>query len=265
MSQRPGQIAVVVPARDEQERLPRCLAGLDSARHHLQVCQVDPPVVRVVVVLDRCRDGTGQIAANWPGVEVLACAAGRVGAARAAGIAMVLQGTDPATVWIACTDADSLVPVNWLVTQLRAAESGAHVLLGTVRPDPAELPGPVLRRWVAAHDLTDGHRHIHGANLGIRGDVYIRVGGFPAVAAHEDALLVERVRAAGGRIVGTAASPVLTSARVIGRAPTGMATYLQQLNNPPELPPLNGYVTPRRELDAAVAGLHAVGELPWPG
>src|ERR1700712_1976186 len=213
MSQRPAQIAVVVPARDEQLCLPRCLAGLDAARHLLEVCRGDPPMVRVVVVLDRCTDGSEHIAANWPGVEVLVCDAGRVGAARAAGVAAVLRGTDPAAVWIACTDADSVVPVNWLVTQLRGAEGGADLLLGTVRPDPIELTAPVMQRWLAAHDLARGDSHIHGANLGIRGDVYTRVGGFPAVAAHEDVLLVDRVRAVGGRIVGVASTPVLTSAR----------------------------------------------------
>ena len=259
MSQRPAQIAVVVPARDEQLCLPRCLAGLDAARHLLEVCRVDPPTVRVVVVLDRCTDGSEHIAANWPGVEVLVCDAGRVGTARAAGVAAVLRGTDPAAVWIACTDADSVVPVNWLVTQFGAAQSGADVLLGTVRPDPAELPAPLLRRWLAAHDLTDGHSHVHGANLGIRGDVYSRRGGFPAVAAHEDVVLVDRVRAAGGQIVGTASSPVLTSARAVGRAPVGMASYLRQLT---ETPKPGRYVSPWRELDAAVAGLDAVGELP---
>src|SRR6195952_3865035 len=162
MSQRPAQIAVVVPARDEERCLPRGLAGLDAARHLLEAHQVDPPVVRVVVVLDRCTDGTAQIAATWPRVEVVTTGAGLVGVARAAGIEHVLRGTDPAAVWIACTDADSVVPVNWLVTQLRGAEGGADVLLGTVRPDPIELTAPVMQRWLAAHDLARGDSHIPG-------------------------------------------------------------------------------------------------------
>ena len=98
MSLRPAQIVVVVPARDQEEHLSRCLAGLDAARHRLGGCRVDPPVVRTVVVLDRCTDGTEPIAASSPGVEVLTCDARRVGAARAAGITAMLQGTDPAAV-----------------------------------------------------------------------------------------------------------------------------------------------------------------------
>ncbi len=108
------------------------------------------------------------------------------------------------------------------------------MLLGLVRPDPAELGADLLGAWNQAHRLTDGHPHVHGANLGISADMYARSGGFPDVAAHEDVLLATRVRELGGTVVSTASSPVLTSARLFGRAPTGMAQYLTGLSGADE-------------------------------
>src|SRR6478609_7131631 len=92
-------------------------------------------------------------------------------------------------VWIGSTDADSAVPPDWLLTQLRYADEGVDLVLGTVRPDPAELPDPVVRRWLNRHDLADGHPHVHAANLGVRADIYRAVGGFAGVDVHEDVFL----------------------------------------------------------------------------
>jgi hypothetical protein len=49
------------------------------------------------------------------------------------------------------------------------------------------------------------------------------------VARQEDVALAAAVQAAGGWIERTGASPVLTSARLAGRAPGGMADYLRRL------------------------------------
>lgn len=230
MKAAPSVLAVVVPAQNEQDRLPRCLAALDRARAALHVGNGDRVRVKVVVVADRCQDRTELIAARWPGVAALACDVGRVGAVRALGVrsALALAG-DPRLVWIACTDADSVVPTDWLTTQLHFARHGADLLLGTVRPDPAELSPQAHNQWMREHCVADGHPHIHGANLGVRADTYLAVGGFPDVSAHEDVALVNRIEAAGCKVVRTGRSPVLTSARTRGRAPAGMATYLQAM------------------------------------
>ena len=67
---------------------------------------------------------------------------------------------------------------------------------------------------------------------------YLRVGGFPPVPAHEDRLLVEAVRRAGGRVVSTGSSPVLTSGRLVGRAPEGFAQHLRELTRQDALVPM---------------------------
>lgn len=238
MTASPGAIraiGVVVPARNEEQRLPRCLDSLTAAALALRAEAAEVPHLRLIVVDDGSTDGTARIAAGRRGVEVVTSSAGRVGAARRLGVQRLLSrqrraGMTPGQVWIACTDADSAVPEEWLLTQLAHARAGVDLLLGTVRPDPAELAGGVLAAWRLRHLLGDGHPHVHGANLGVRGDSYLAAGGFPDVAAHEDLLLRDAVGQGGGWVVSTGASPVLTSGRQSGRTPAGMALYLRELD-----------------------------------
>jgi hypothetical protein len=64
-----------------------------------------------VVVADACQDQTGAL--TWAaGAGVLEIAVANVGAARAAGLAEVLRlaGRAPQEVWLATTDADTVVP-----------------------------------------------------------------------------------------------------------------------------------------------------------
>lgn len=237
MTDRLAAIGVVIPARDEADRIDRCLAAVTRSAGELRRRPGGPDVeVRVVVVVDGCRDDTADRVACWPAVRPVVCATGRVGAARAAGVGELLGlfgrvGVPAERTWIANTDADSEVSECWLSTHAAAARRGVALLLGTVRPDPEELDSAIEARWFRSHRLGDGHPHVHGANLGIRADWYRRVGGFPPVARDEDVALAVAVGAAGGRIERTGASPVLTSARLTGRAPGGMAGYLRRLHS----------------------------------
>jgi hypothetical protein len=138
-----------------------------------------------------------------------------------------------ASLWIACTDADSTVPSDWLLGQLGYARSGVDMVLGTVLPDPDELAAGLLAAWRLRHNNSDGHPHVHGANMGFRGDMYLAAGGFQDVLTHEDVLLSVSVRAAGGRVLSAGASPVITSGRTEGRAPGGMSHYLQEIGSEP--------------------------------
>lgn len=236
MTQLLAGIGVVIPARNEADRVDGCLAAVTAAAARLRSRPAGARVpVRIVVVLDDCQDGTADRVARWPAVHPVTSTAGRVGAARAAGIEQVLarfagDGVPEAAIWIANTDADSRVPAGWLGMQAAAARRGAAMLLGTVRPDPAELSRVIRQRWYRHHRLGDGHPHVHGANLGVRADWYRRAGGFPPVARQEDVALVAAVAAAGGRIVRTGAGAVQTSGRLAGRAPGGMADYLRRLD-----------------------------------
>lgn len=219
------QLLVVVPAHDEEAVLGRCLEHLVAAVEHLGPVA---PLVRSVVVLDSCTDGSAAVARRHA-VEVVGCTARTVGRARSVGVLAAYASGDPRRTWLATTDADSRVPVDWLAEHLAAARAGADLLLGPVLPDPDVLADDLLRRWLDLHPRAGAH--VHGANLGVRLSSYLAAGGFPPVANGEDVALVAAVRDLGGRVV-TGRSRVVTSARTEARAPEGFAAYLRQMAAP---------------------------------
>jgi cellulose synthase/poly-beta-1,6-N-acetylglucosamine synthase-like glycosyltransferase len=87
----------------------------------------------------------------------------------------------------------------------------------------------VRRLWIAHHLRADGHRHVHGANLGIRASALAGLGGWSPLVSGEDVELAARARDAGLVIRRSGAAPVVTSARLDGRAPDGFAAYLRRL------------------------------------
>lgn len=230
---RPGRridtVIVVIPARNEEELLPRCLRALSAAIDEVGgALEQAPPAIEVVVVLDRCTDGTASVAARWPAVTGIRTNSGAVGSARRAGVRALLPTPHhfTASTWIATTDADSAVPPNWLTVQLAFARNAVDLVLGTVRPD-AGLADSARERWDAQHRLVEGHPHVHGANLGVRADRYLEAGEFAPVDVNEDLLLVEALRGLKASEIRTELIPVLTSGRLTGRTPAGFAGYLR--------------------------------------
>ena len=245
-------VAVVVPAHDEEQLLGACL---DSIALAVDAARSVVPRVGVWVVLDACTDGSASIA-DAAGVEVITVDAHSVGTARAAGVRAALEAFDdvPArAIWTAHTDADSVVPPNWLTHQLHLARRGADVAVGTVRPDFRDLDVEQVEAWWATHTPGVANGHVHGANLGIRASALLDAGSFADAAVHEDVWLVDEIRSRGGHLIATDAAWVRTSGRPIGRAPGGYSRYLRedlvalarQLHEP--LPPQRG--APSREHD----------------
>ncbi len=229
------RVHVVVPARDEEARLGACLRSVLTAAQVLR--RTRTCAVEVTVVLDSCRDDSAAVAAGFPGVRVLTVEAGVVGVARHRGVVSLPEADGAATTWVACTDADTVVPRRWLVTQVALADAGADLVVGTVTPDPAELSVGDLVAWHALHRLSEGHPFVHGANLGFMRAAYDLVGGFAPLATGEDVDLVERMQAAGLPWRATDRTRVRTSGRWAGRAPEGFAEYLRDLH---DVPPLDG-------------------------
>ncbi len=76
------------------------------------------------------------------GVTALAVQAGCVGAARAAGVEAAASWAAtlaPGRLWVANTDADSTVPLRWLVNQVGFATEGHDLVVGTVQPVAGDL------------------------------------------------------------------------------------------------------------------------------
>jgi len=225
------RVEIVVPARDEAETLDLHLDALATAAARAQ--ERWPGLdVHATLVLDSCTDTSAEVAARHPWIEVLEVDLGVVGLVRRAGIEHVrprLEGLDPARVWLACTDADSVVSAEWLVTHLELAASGHGLVVGAVSADPKRLAPRALRSWRARHVLREGHEHVHGANLGLTLRAHDTAGGFAGLPTGEDVDLVERVRTTTDAWCATARHPVVTSARLRGRAPAGFAAYLLTL------------------------------------
>lgn len=210
-------IGVIVPAHNEQALLAQCLGALHAAARHVELAG---ETVRQIVVLDACTDFSGAIARAY-GIETLTTKARNVGVARAAGAAMLLAA---GARWLAFTDADSRVSTGWLVAQLSL---DADAVCGSITVDDwSAHPNSVRDYFLRTYVDADGHRHVHGANLGVSADAYVCAGGFPPLACREDIALVDRLIESGARIAWSAAPRVITSARSAARTRGGFGDTL---------------------------------------
>lgn len=210
-------IGVVIPAHNEERLLADCLAAVLEASAHAGLAR-EP--VRTVVVLDGCSDFSGAIARGF-GVETLDVQVRNVGIARAAGASFLL---DEGARWLAFTDADSRVAPGWLVAQLSL---GVDAVCGSITVDDWSGHPPCVRDYFHHHYVdADGHRHVHGANLGVSAEAYLRAGGFPPLKCSEDVALVDQLIATGARIAWSAAPRVVTSARSESHARGGFGDTL---------------------------------------
>jgi glycosyltransferase involved in cell wall biosynthesis len=226
-------VCVLIPARNEEDLLPRCLRSV------LKACSVLPANVTfdIVVVVDSSTDSTRAIAQSLLRADgvVISAEVGIVGTVRAIAAAAALERyAGPVNrCWLANTDADCSVPETWLLDHLSFAASGMEALAGTVDVDDfAEHNAGVsdlLRLSYVIHP--DGtHPHVHGANLGIRADAYLRSGGWTDLATAEDHDLWSRLVHSRAKRQSVASVRVLTSGRRIGRAPQGFAGALAAHN-----------------------------------
>jgi glycosyltransferase involved in cell wall biosynthesis len=223
-------VAVVIPAHDEEALIGRCLASVIRAVAHAREREPDLATT-VVVVLDACTDTTAPQVRRWP-VEVVEVSARSVGTARRTGIAHALSALASPShdTWIAMTDADTVVPRNWITHQLDLMDAGIDLVLGTVRPDFADLSARHAAYWRATHPRGRPPGNVHGANLGVRARTYARAGGIRDLVEHEDVALVRAVRALGAREHASDVHEVETSGRFTGRTPAGYAAFLRQVH-----------------------------------
>ena len=233
---KPWHIAVLIPARNEEELLPRCLASVQKAR----LAVPKGVTTDLVVVSDSSTDRTHQLAFDMVGRSgsVVSSTAGRVGEARAvaARLALARYRGPLDQLWLANTDADCVVPEDWLTLQLSIAERGLAAVAGIVDVDSYQgHSAHVQQMFRLTYRLhKDGtHPHVHGANLGIRADAYVQSGGWECQATGEDHDLWSRLHLAKHSRLSDARLKVLTSGRRVGRAPDGFAAALAMHNRVP--------------------------------
>jgi len=238
---------ICIPAHDEQETIADCIT---SVWRSVSVAVRAGRVSRALVAVSahRCRDATAANAlavltdgaARLPGVaagllRVDTCSR-TVGEVRGA-LATEAAGRLPAgpVSWLFNTDADSVVPPEWIVEILdQAANENAVAVAGLVDIPDWRTTDLARRRY--ADIIRDGmggtgHRHVYGANLAVRWDAYRSVGGFGTFSHGEDSRLVEALRLAGQPVASVFRPVVTTSGRMPGRAENGLGSLLRSLTN----------------------------------
>lgn len=234
-------VLVAVPAHDEADRIGACLSSVaDALRHGRATGAVR--TARVAVGLHRCTDATETVAraalAGTAGVEAVLRHEPRdlrVGAVRTA---LVRHGAVRPTrfgpdAWVFSTDADTVVPPDWVSATLALRRHGrVDLVLGLTDLlgwDVDEATRSAYEAIVSAGLTAGGHGHAYAANLAIRLAAFEAVGGFPALPHGEEHGLAAAVRDAGLAVVSSLAPRVQTSARMPGRAADGLGALLSRL------------------------------------
>lgn len=213
-----ASIAAIIPARNEEQNIGRCLQGL--------LAQQTPPEIRSIVVIDdRSTDATGRIvrdiAQRNPDVKMIEgkpLEAGWVGKPHA-----LWQGAEAAKAifndldenqWLCFTDADTAAEPALLRTAISVAQDRNLDLL-SLQPEQ-ELIGPWERLIMPcgfflvafthdvrqANDPNDPNAHANGQFMLIRRQRYEAVGGYEKLRSEvwEDSAMARLVKASGGGV-----------------------------------------------------------------
>lgn len=236
---------VVIPARNEEQRLPACLQALAASRL---------PGVAVLIVANNCTDRTCEVAAATAEalllpLQVLTCHLADhqgVGTARRLGCDAALA-TWPDAQMLLSTDADCIAGPDWIAKNLSHL-SRYDAVCGVVTPIaqelsvlrdmdlvPARMEGQYERLVMAYYRLCQldpnglhgDHGHAAGASIALRTAAYRAAGGFADCATGEDRDLVRRLKLAGQRVLHAGDVTVTASCRLDGRARDGMSAALR--------------------------------------
>ena len=243
-------IVVAIPARDEAQRIGRCLHAL--ARQTV-------PADHVVLLLNNCTDGTAaaaraqtqldKVPPSWLCTVECSLPTPYASAGMARSLAMDHAARLAQNGVLLTTDADAEVAPDWVERNLAGLAAGADAVCGMAVIDPEEarlIPQHLHAddaREVAYGRLLDEigsmllpdaadpwprHSEESGASLAIPEAVFRQVGGVPDVASGEDRALITRLRSMDARVRHDPGIAVVVSGRIEGRAPGGMADTMQR-------------------------------------
>ncbi len=239
-SHRLRAVGVVLPVHNEESLVTRALDAIERAIRQLP-SDIES---RVAVVLDSCDDASPRLVRHWSqgwgrSVVVVVCRGRSVGLARRKGCEAILSdyvAVDPDELWLATTDADSLVPADWLGVQVAARDAGFDMWAGRVAV--GDWTGRSLATRISWKRSYAGEREpIHGASLGFTASAYVQLEGFRALRSGEDRDLCQRGKSTGLRVRHDTRAVVRTSARRAARAPRGFAHALDKVDRGGRLVP----------------------------
>jgi peptidoglycan-N-acetylglucosamine deacetylase len=183
-------VSIVVPAYNEEDLLPACLESL--------LAQDYAGPLEILVVNNASTDATGDLARSFA-VRVIDEPERGYGRALRRGFAEATGSI------IAATDADTVVPRDWISRLVRAYDENPEVVAvgGAIEFHGANRRGtlfihgllPMVNRLDRANPAGP---HLWGANLSVRRDAFERTGGWnPEFSFQADTELSERLRTAG--------------------------------------------------------------------
>lgn len=257
-------IIVAIPARNESERIIRCLSALAVQRDGLGA-PVPIGSFGVLLLVNNSSDETASAARRatcglpYPLAvrEVHLSQNATAGGARRLAMeeAAAIMRCSSIDGFLMTTDADSVVSPSWLSSNAGHLESGADCVAGYIDAEPAEIVShgaafltrgrleDTYLRLVAEiyalcdprdHDPWPNHRVSSGASLAVRVSAYDAVGGMPDKAVGEDGAFTALLDGQGYRVRHALDVTVLTSCRLDGRATGGAADTMRHRRDVPD-------------------------------
>lgn len=238
-------IAVIIPARNEAERIGSCLTALAGQ------CA---DRVSIVLVVNNTSDLTKEIAQSTARQHGLALEVldyqlppyEGVGTARRTACNYAIKAI-PYLRYILTTDADCLVAPDWISRNIAHLQQVDAVCgkIGLIEEEAGVLNGMdrglatnegayrnLVQQFYAQHaegcdDIAGTHGEAAGASLAFRAKAYRAVGGFDPVKCGEDRCIVRKLRSSGYTVLHADDVLVRASCRLTGRAAGGMSDALK--------------------------------------
>ncbi|MGA2261490.1 MAG: polysaccharide deacetylase family protein [Acidobacteriota bacterium] len=164
------RVSVIIPAYNEEALIHRTLDSLRKQDYR--------GAMEIIVVDNRSTDGTARVAEEW-GARV-------VQEERKGYVYALMCGFEHASGEILITtDADTIVPTNWVSTLVRAFEEGSQVVAvgGGVEFYDANWKGNLYARCIlpialAYERICFSCPHLWGASMAVRREAFLRSGGW---------------------------------------------------------------------------------------
>ena len=237
-------VAVVIPARNEAERIGACLAAFAGQGDR----------ATVILVINGTTDATAKIAHDVAArhnldLVVIECTLNPgdgVGAARRIGCDHAIRNMRQLR-YLMTTDADCVVAPDWIARNVRHLETfdavcGKIDLIESEKGILSEMDlglatnegryRALVQRIYGEHatdpaDICGTHGEAAGASLAMRPEAYLAAGGFEASGTGEDRRIVRVLRTSGYRVLHADDVLVRASCRLDGRAIGGMSDALK--------------------------------------